>query len=71
MCSLQTNLSFIFKGVVSSRINWFAFSSRLFKTFMNGQLLKLFSIFSESLETKATVSKHILACLSLINVMLD
>ena len=52
-----THLGLIFKGVVSSRINWFAFSSRhafsSFKTFINGQLFKLFYVFSEILETKA------------------
>ena len=40
----RTNLVLIIKGVVSSRINWLAI-----KTFMNGQLLKLFYICSESL----------------------
>ena len=54
-----TNLGLIFKGVVSSRINWFAFSSRhalspfpLFRTFMNGQLLKCFIFYLRALKAR-------------------
>ena len=68
-----TNIGLIFKGVVSSRIYWFALNLRhapftLFKTFMNKQFLKLFYIFSESLETKARC-KHC-AVKSLFNALL-